>query len=200
MAYDFSVNFDYRCPFARNAHEHVLAALADGADYKVRFLGFSLSQAHVEEGGIPVWEDPEQRRNLVAVAAGIVVRDRYPELFPQAHFSLFAARHDDAGDLRDEAVVRGALARAGVAADAVFAELDAGWPFELFKQEHEESVKRHAAFGVPTFIAGDRAAFVRFMTRPRGDGALARATVDRALDLLVDHPELNEFKHTSIPH
>ena len=91
MAYDFSVNFDYRCPFARNAHEHVLAALADGADYKVRFLGFSLSQAHVEEGGIPVWEDPEQRRNLVAVAAGIVVRDRYPELFPQAHFSLFAA-------------------------------------------------------------------------------------------------------------
>ena len=92
------------------------------------------------------------------------------------------------------------MARAGVDGDAVFAELDAGWPFELFKQEHEESVKRHATFGVPTFIAGDRAVFVRFMTRPCGDGALARATVDRALDLLVDHPELNEFKHTSIPH
>ena len=26
----FAVNWDYRCPFARNAHEHVVAGLATG--------------------------------------------------------------------------------------------------------------------------------------------------------------------------
>jgi hypothetical protein len=40
--------------------------------------------------------------------------------------------------------------------------------------------------------------FIRFMNRPEGDGALATKTIERALDLLT-WPELNEFKHTSIP-
>jgi 2-hydroxychromene-2-carboxylate isomerase len=196
---EFSINFDYRCPFARNAHEHVLAALAAGADYHVRFVPFSLGQAHVAEGGTPVWDDPGAHDQLVAVAAGIVVRERFAECFPTAHLSLFAARHDNAGDLRDEKVVRAALAGAGVDDDAVFNELGAGWPYELFRAEHEESVRNHAVFGVPTFIIGEQAVFVRLMTRPRGDGELARATIDRVLGLLVDHPDLNEFKHTSIP-
>jgi hypothetical protein len=196
---EFSVNFDYRCPFARNAHEHVLVALSGGADYRVHFVPFSLSQAHVAEGETPVWEDPRARDQLVAVAAGLVVRERYPDLFPAAHLALFAARHDEAGDLRDGEVVRSALARVGVDAAGVFAELAAGWPFELFRHEHDASVHDHAVFGVPTFIIGERAVFVRLMTRPHGDKDLARSTIDRVLELLVDHPDLNEFKHTSIP-
>ena len=36
------------------------------------------------------------------------------------------------------------------------------------------------------------------MSRSDGDGALARRTIDRVLDLLGDHPELNEFKHTRL--
>jgi hypothetical protein len=196
---EFSVNFDYRCPFARNAHEHVLVALSGGADYRVRFVPFSLSQAHVAEGETPVWDNPEARDELVPIAAGLVVRERYPDLFPAAHLALFAARHDEAGDLRDEEVVRSALVRAGVDAAGVFAELAAGWPFELFRHEHETSVHDNAVFGVPTFIVGEQAVFVRLMTRPHGDRELARSTIDRVLELLVDHPDLNEFKHTSIP-
>lgn len=195
----FTINFDYRCPFARNANEHVLAALEGGADYEVQFKAFSLSQVHVAEGDPPVWEDPTKRPDHIALAAGIVVRDRFPELFPAAHVSLFALRHDDGEDLRDEAKVRHALTRAGVDADAVFAELVAGWPFEVVRQEHVESVEQHAAFGVPTFIAGDEAVFVRLMTRPAGDSKLARDTIDRVLELVIGHPELNEYKHTSIP-
>ena len=53
-------------------------------------------------------------------------------------------------------------------------------------------------WGVPTFIVDDQAAFVRFMNRPDGDGEVARRTVERVVDLL-GWPELNEFKHTSIP-
>ncbi len=195
----FSVNFDYRCPFARNAHEHVVAALRADADYDVSFRGFSLTEAHVAPGELSAFDDPNHRADLVALAAGIVVRDRLPERFLDAHLSLFAVRHDDGDDLRDEAVVRNALTRVGVDADLVFSEIESGWPFETIRAEHQASVKEHAAFGVPTFIAGDQAAFVRVMTRPNGDGKLATSTVDRVLDLLMGHPEINEFKHTSIP-
>jgi hypothetical protein len=196
---EFSITFDYRCPFARNAHEHVVAALSAGADYRVRFIPFSLSQAHVADGDPPVWDDPQAHDQLLAIAAGLVVRERYAEQFSAAHLALFAARHDNDGDLRDAQVIRAALAGAGVDDTAVFAELEAGWPFELFRREHEAAVRDHAVFGVPTFIVGEQAVFVRLMTRPRGDGELARTTIERVLDLLVDHPELNEFKHTSIP-
>ncbi len=95
--------------------------------------------------------------------------------------------------------MRAALERGGVDPDAVFAELEAGWPYKVLQDEHETSVKEHHAFGVPTFVIGDRAVFVRLMTRPGGDGELAKSTIDLVLGLLVDHPELNEFKHTSIP-
>jgi len=56
----------------------------------------------------------------------------------------------------------------------------------------------HHVWGVPTFIIGDRAVFVRLMHRPDGDAALATATIERVLGLL-DWPDLNEFKHTTVP-
>ena len=53
-------------------------------------------------------------------------------------------------------------------------------------------------FGVPTFIVEDRAVFVRLMSRPGGDGGVARATVDNVLELISGHPDLNEFKYTRV--
>ena len=47
-------------------------------------------------------------------------------------------------------------------------------------------------FGVPTFVVGDRAVFVRLMERDRPDD------IDRVLDLF-EFERLNEFKHTRIP-
>lgn len=199
MTTSFSVNFDYRCPFARNANEHVVAALRAGADYDVTFKGFSLSQVHTEEGAPSAFDDPEKRPDVIPVAAGIVVRDRFPELFFDAHLSLFAVRHDDGDDLRDRSKIENALRRAGVDAEAVFAEIEQGWPIEAVRKEHESSVNEHAVFGVPTFISNDEAVFVRIMTRPQGDGALATSTINRVLELIEHHPDLNEYKHTSIP-
>lgn len=199
MSTTFSINFDYRCPFARNANEHVVAALKSGASYDVAFKSFSLTEVHIEEGENSVFDDPSRRPELIAIAAGIVVRDRFPEKFLDAHISLFAIRHDDGDDVRDEPTVRNALKRAGVDADLVFAELEKGWPFKVLKSEHHASVAEHAVFGVPTFITGDQAVFVRLMTRPQEDGVLARKTIDQVLELLTGHPDINEFKHTSIP-
>ena len=60
------------------------------------------------------------------------------------------------------------------------------------------SVADHRVFGVPTFITGDRAAFIRVMTRPEGDAALAIATIERVVDATANWTDLNELKHTSI--
>lgn len=195
----FSVTWDYLCPFARNAHEHVAAALDDGAPWDVTFVPFSLMQAHVEEGGTPVWALESRARGLLALEAGVVVRDRFCDQFRAAHVALFAARHDQGKDISDPEVVREALESAGAPADRVFAEIEKGWPLDTVRTEHEKSVSGHEVFGVPTFVVGDAAAFVRLMTRPDGDGAKARAVLQRVVDLLCDHPELNEFKHTKVP-
>lgn len=199
MGRSFAVTWDYRCPFARNAHEHLLSALEGGAEWDVRFTAFSLEQAHVEEGGVPVWEEPDRHPGLVANLAGIVVRDRDPGVFRAVHAALFAARHDDGLDLRDRAIVAKALDGAGADGAGVLAEVDAGWPLGVLKEEHTEAVQRLAVFGVPTFIAQDHAVFVRLMSRPAGNAELATSTIERVLDLLDGWPDLNEFKHTTIP-
>jgi 2-hydroxychromene-2-carboxylate isomerase len=201
MTASFAVTWDYRCPFARNAHEHILSALAAGADWQVRYLPFSLGQAHVEEGEPSVWDEPAKDSGLLALQAGVVVRDEYPELFPAAHRALFAARHDDGLHLEDRAVVEKALAEHGVPADAVFARIDSGAALATVRAEHEAFVASHTVWGVPTFISGERAVFVRLMDRsPVGtDPATSIRSIERILDLLTGWAELNEYKHTTIP-
>lgn len=198
MTVAFAVTWDYRCPFARIGHDHVVTALEAGAGWDVTFRAFSLDQSHVEEGGTPVWDEPDRYPGLTANLAGIVVRDRQPERFLTAHRALFEARHEQAMDLRDRAVVAKVLDGAGVDAASVLSEVDAGWPLEVLRDEHTESVDRHQVFGVPTFIIGPRAVFVRLMRRPAGDADVARRTVERIVDMIDGWPELNEFKHTSL--
>ncbi|MCL9762851.1 DsbA family protein [Frankia sp. AiPa1] len=197
----FAVTWDYRCPFARNAHEHVLTGLAAGADWNVEFLPFSLGQAHVEEGQPSVWEKPEQDTGILALQAGVVVRDEYPDLFPAAHRALFAVRHDEGRHLEDRDVLAAALTGAGVPADDVLARIDDGSVLGKVRAEHERYVQSHSVWGVPTFIAGEQAVFVRLMNRaPLGaPAAVSIRAVERVVDLLTGWPELNEFKHTSIP-
>jgi protein-disulfide isomerase-like protein with CxxC motif len=200
MAVDqFAVTYDYRCPFARNAHEHVVAALRDGAPWGVRFAPFSLSQAHVEDGQPPVWDSDNHRSDLLAVACSIVVRDRFADRFLDVHMAMFAARHDHGRDLRQEAVLVDVLQSCDVDASEVLSALGDGWPIQQFRREHEAAVAEHQVFGVPTFIVGNRAAFVRLMNRPEGDGPRARSTIGRVVDLIESATELNELKHTSVP-
>jgi protein-disulfide isomerase len=192
MPRSVAVTFDYLCPFARNAHEAVVAALRDGADLDVRFLPFSLEQSHVEEGGAPVWETPvdELRRGVRALAYGLAVRDEFPESFLDFHLAAFAVRHDQGRKFEADALDE-AVASVGLDVEAVRKVVDTGRPLEALAAEHTEAVDRWSVFGVPTFIAGDEAVFIRFMERGRVDD------LDRALDLL-DWTRLNEFKRTKI--
>jgi hypothetical protein len=195
---EFAVNWDYRCPFARNAHEHIIEGLRAGAGWDVRFVPFSLGQVHVQEGEPDIWVRPQDDRGLLALQAGVVVRDKFPERFLDVHEALFALRHDEGRHLEDPDEVRRVLDAKGVDADAVFAEIESGAALDQVRIEHTATAEELDAWGVPTFMQGDRAVFVRLMERPQGDGEVAQRTIDRVLDLLGDFPQLNEFKHTSL--
>ena len=194
MTRQFAVSFDYRCPFARNGHESVVAGLRAGRDWDVTFLPFSLDQVHVEEGAPPVWElDPEVRGSGVsALCWGIAVRDEFPDLFLDWHLAAFSARHDEGRKIAKDEVLAEIATSVGLDARAVAAEVATRRPLKTLAQTHTDAVRRHAMFGVPTFVVDEKAAFVRLMERGRPDD------VDRVLDLL-EWPDLNEFKHTSVP-
>jgi hypothetical protein len=197
----FALTWDYRCPYARNVHEHVIAALEAGAPWTVRFSAFSLAQTDAEAAWgehASVWGDPEKLPLLRANAVGIAARHHYPEQFIAVHRELFAAKHEHGGDLTDLDVVRQALDRAGAPAAAILKLVGEGWPYDVLRTEHETSVARHGVFGVPTFFVGDRAVFVRVMRRP-ADADEAVRTIERILDLIEEAPELNELKDTAIP-
>ena len=192
----FSVTYDYRCPWARNMHEHLVTGLRGGADWDVTFLPFSLNQAHVEEGGTAVWDNPEAGPALLAALCSLVIRDEYPDNFLDAHAALFAARHDKQLDTRDPAVIADVLLGVGLDDAKILAA--APERNEQFRQIHMDSVRDHKVFGVPTFIVGDAATFIRMRSRPQGDVAGAIKTVESVVGLMTEWPDLNEFKWTYV--
>jgi hypothetical protein len=190
----FAVTWDYRCPFARNAHEAVVAGLRDGADWDVRFVPYSLDQAHVPEDEPPVWERPADERGsgVLPLTWGLAVRDAFPKFFFDFHIAVFAARFDAAAKIGNTDVLADVASSVGLDPELVAKEVDAGGPLATLAREHDEVVASHQVFGVPTLVVGNEAVFVRFMERGRVDD------LERALDL-VDWTRLNEFKRTRIP-
>jgi 2-hydroxychromene-2-carboxylate isomerase len=197
MTLQFGITWDYRCPFARIVHKHVVDGLLEGADWKVDFVPFSLGQVHVEDGESPIWERPQDDTGILALQAAVVVRDTAPDVFPLVHRALFEARHAEGAQLREESVLRTLLEANGVDPDPVFAEVATGRPLDTVREEHTRVATELDVWGVPTFMADGRAAFVRLMDLPI-NGADARQSVERIVDLLTGWPSLNEFKHTSL--
>lgn len=79
----------------------------------------------------------------------------------------------------------------GLDADAVAEVVWSGQPLKVLATEHSQAVDDWDVFGVPTFVEGDEAVFVRFMERRRVDD------LARAIDLLA-WTRLNEFKPTRV--
>ncbi len=198
MTRSFALTFDYRCPYARIAHDHVVEGLRGGADWKVTFLPFSLGQSHVEPGEPSVWENPSQDSGIVAQQLAIAIRDGQPDKFVEAHHALFEHRHSAAGSLRDRDILSEVVAEVGVDAEAAWADVDSGRPLTVIEAEHMGYAASHDVWGVPTFVMGDAAVFVRLLDSAAGDQQLAISTVDRILDNM-SWENLNEFKHTSVP-
>ena len=196
---DFTVAWDYRCPFARNLTEHVLAGTMTGARWTAHFQAFSLDQANRSDGQADVWDSPPAPGSTkLAMQVGIAVRDHWPESFRSVHPALFAARHEKDQDLADEGVLRAVLTEQGLDADAVMAEATGG-AAQTYRREHEQLVADHHVFGVPTIVYGEHAAFARLTERGNWDVEMSRRIIDRLLALVGGFPELNELKHTTGP-
>ena len=194
----FDVNWDYRCPFARIINEHVVIGLQHGANWQVNFIPFSLTEVHTEEGEPPSWEDPSKTDELLAGQVGIVIKDKYPSEFWQFHVLLFSMRHDQGKDLRKKEVLDDAIEQVGLDPQAIYDEIALGWPLEEYRREHEGSVAKYSVFGVPTIFVDGKAAFVRLMKRADGNPKASVEYIEKIVDSIANHPEINELKHTTI--
>lgn len=198
MTRTFAVTWDYRCPYGRIVHDHVVTGLLAGADWKVTFLPYCLGQSNRDPGLPPIWETPKADSGLFALQVGVAARDTDPGKFPAFHRSVYDYRHTSAGNLNDRDRIAAMLGDAGFDADAIFATVEAGGPLQTIAREHMQYVESHDVWGVPTFVVDDKAVFVRLLRTAEGDGKLAIATIERILDDIA-WPILNEFKHTSVP-
>jgi hypothetical protein len=201
MASTFALTFDYLCPFARNANEFVLTALGPDAPFAVTFTPFSLSAGHHQDGSDAFFAASanDQASGVLALLAGLSVRDHFPEQFPAVHWALFAARHDDGADIKDPLVIRRVLESCGVDTDAVFAHIETGAPKQVLQAEHHTNQYTHKVWGVPTFITDTRAVFVRLMDRPSDDRNAAIERVKLIVELVDNPVALHEFKQVDLP-
>ncbi|MFZ1062533.1 MAG: hypothetical protein WAN30_03590 [Acidimicrobiales bacterium] len=195
---DFALSYDYRCPFAKNIHLHVLKALAAGADFNVEFVPWTMSQGYKSEGAPDVWDDPDHDPDLLALAVSVSVRDQQPDTFALAHEALFRARHERAIRLVTFAEIENVLAPLGVDLAMVHRDLLTRRPHQVIGQCFAR-FEKFEAFGVPTFVVGDDATFVRYMTPPTGDPEASTELIASLVTLMSAQPALNEFKHTRLP-
>jgi hypothetical protein len=195
----FDLSYDYRCPFAKNIHLHVLKALEAGGDLDVNFVPWTLSQGGRAEGAPDVWNDPTFDGDHLALAVSVSIRDRQGDRFLAAHEALFRARHEQAIHLVTLDEIRDVLVPLGVDMPEVERDLESRRPHEVIGKSYEEFTT-YEAFGVPTFVVNGDATFVRYMTSPTDDGRASIKIIESLLTMMSGQSDLNEFKHTRLPY
>ncbi|MGI9666220.1 MAG: DsbA family protein [Acidimicrobiia bacterium] len=189
-----ALTFDYMCPFARIANESLIELLERDADLTVKFVPFSLHQNSLEEADTAVWDSPKgvEGRGVRALLWGIAVRDEFPESFQAFHLAVFNARYDNGANINDQAVLGRIAETVGIDPTVVQQIVDSSAPMKTLAAEHTELVTDYSVFGVPTFIHGEEAVFVKMMERHSPDD------VAKILDMLT-WTDLSEFKRTRVP-
>ena len=195
----FDLSYDYRCPFAKNIHLHVLAALRAGAEFDVTFVPWTMSQGYVGEGQPDSWDDQAFDADHLSLYVSISVRDLQPEYFLAAHEALFRARHERAIRLVTFEEIDGVLEPIGVDMQKVRADVASRRPHEVTAQSFA-TFDKYEAFGVPTFVLDGDATFVRYMSAPSGGDQASVKVIESILALISLSPDLNEFKHTRVPY
>ena len=197
MTRAIAVTFDYRCPFAYNGHAAVVAAVRERRRPRRPLRPRSRSTRSTStRASRPVWErEPgDWGTGVLALLYGIAVRDALPRPVPRR--APRTVRGAPRARRRSSATRTCCATRwrpRGLDPDAVAEEAWSGRPLKATaRPEHTERSTGYAVFGVPTFIEGDEAVFVRFMERG------ASTTSSGSLDLL-QWTRLNEFKRTRIP-
>lgn len=194
----FDLSFDYRCPFAKNLHLHVIKALDAGADFSVTFVPWTMSQGYKSDDAPDVWDDPAHDADLLSLVASVSVRDQQSALFLRAHEALFRARHERAIRLVTLEEIDEVLGPLGVDLVKVRADIASRRPHAVIGESFRR-FEKFEAFGVPTFVVGDDATFVRYMESPTDDARASIDLIDSLVTMISMRPDLNEFKHTRLP-
>ena len=194
----FKLSYDYRCPFAKNIHLHVITALRAGADFDITFSPWTMSQNHRASGAPDVWDDPAKDSELISLAYSTSIRDQQPEHFLDAHEALFRGRHERGIRLISHEEIAEVLASTGVDIAAARADVESRRPHAVIGETFEE-FERYQSFGVPTFVVDGDATFVRYMKPPTDDAAHSTQIITSLVTLMAESADLNEFKHTKLP-
>lgn len=198
----FSLTFDYRCPFARNLHEHVVTGVKAGANWDVDVLPFFLDQAQVEEGELSAWDNPKKRMNTMSLCLALLLKSEYPESFWDLHLAIFNARHELGKNISDPEVLAEVLVKGGIPGDyaqGLVLNAQSANALETLRKTHGTLANDFLVFGNPTFIIGESAVFLRMMERPQSDAAYSIQLIEKILDTIILTPEINELKHTRLP-
>jgi DSBA-like thioredoxin domain len=193
----FLLSYDYRCPFAKIIHLHVVEALRAGANFDVTFVPWTMSQGYRDEGAPDVWDDPESDSQLLSLAVSTSVQTLMPERFLDVHEALFRARHDRAVRLVSQCEITTALEGLDLDLSAIFDDVASRRPHKVIGEWFRE-FERYEAFGVPTFVIDGDATFVRYMNPPTDDPQASIALIESLVTLMSDQSALNEFKHTKV--
>jgi hypothetical protein len=194
----FTLSYDYRCPFAKNLHLHLITALRNGAAFDVTFAPWTMSQGHKSPTGPDVWDDPARDAEHLALATSISVRDLQPTAFLDVHEALFRARHERGLRLNSQEDIVSALEGINVDLDAVWADIASRRPHQVLAETYAQ-FQGYDAFGVPTLVMGDDATFIRYMYPPTDDATASVTLFQTLVGLQENFGALNEFKHTKVP-
>ena len=193
----FALSFDYRCPFAGILHRHLISAIRSGADYDVDFVPWTLTQSHRKERDLDVWDDPARDDHLIALAAGVSIRDQQTDVFLNAHEALFVARHVNGIRLGTFDQIVEALSGLSVDLEMLEGDLLSRRPHRVIGENYR-SFEKFEAFGVPTLVVGDAAVFIRYMDPPTEDATKSTELIDALVSMVTTRGSLNEFKHTRL--
>ena len=193
----FQLSYDYRCPFAKNIHLHVIAALRAGADFDVTFVPWTMSQGYRADGAPDTWDDQSRDPEHLALAVSTSIRDLVPERFLDAHEALFRARHEKAIRLVNEDEITRALEGVDLDLPSIFEDVASRRPYKVIGESFRE-FERYEAFGVPTFVVDGDATFVRYMNPPSDDPSASISLIESLVSLMSNQSALNEFKHTKV--
>lgn len=196
----FVLLYDYRCPFAKNVHDHVIAAIRSGLEIDVTFTPYTLSQGHVDPGSPAVWDDPSQAAALLALEASLAAQEVAPDRFLDLHEALFAARHERSIALTTTEQIESVLEAVGIDGGPIWDEVASGRPKARIAAAWSHYHDDLDVFGVPTFIVDDAdATFVRLMDGPdAADPAASVEVVTGLLELVISRTDINELKHTRL--
>ena len=194
----FELSYDYRCPFAKNIHLHVITALRAGGALDVTFAPWTMSQGHRAPGAPDVWNDLSKDSELLSLAYSTSIRDQQTEHFLDAHEALFRGRHEKGIRLISHEEIADVLKNTGVNIKSARVDVESRRPHAVIGETFRKFEKMQA-FGVPTFVVNGDATFVRYMKPPSEDGANSIEIISSLVTLMADSADLNEFKHTQLP-